>query len=118
MDVLRPKAVHFSSLAELYALFEKIFLEGNEVSSQIVSDSGLIITVFDHNFFHMVKLVHPNRARFFMKDEKPLLRAQTRASACTHTTDNAQFISWLRGKPWSIQMKSEKPSSEQPPTSS
>ncbi|MFQ5663901.1 MAG: PBECR2 nuclease fold domain-containing protein [Terriglobia bacterium] len=73
----RPPKLNFSSLGELYAHFETIFLVGNEIRSEIASDSGLTITVFDHNFFHMVKLRHPSKDKLFMKEEKDLLRAQT-----------------------------------------
>lgn len=72
----RPPKLSLSSLAELYTQFEEIFLAGNEVSAQIVSDCGLTITVFDHNFFHMVKLQHPEKDHLFMKEEKEFLRAQ------------------------------------------
>jgi hypothetical protein len=64
-------------LAELYSQFETIFLGGNEISSRIISDCGLTITVFDHNFFHIVKLSHPNKSKLFMREEKQLLRSQT-----------------------------------------
>jgi len=77
MAALRPPALRFQSLAELYKQYEDIFLHGNEVSHQFISDCGLTITVFDHNFFHIVKLTHPDRPKLFMKDEKALLRAQT-----------------------------------------
>ncbi len=71
----RPPILKFSSLAELYAHFETIFLGSNEISAEIVSDCGLTVTVFDHNFFHMVKLRHPNKQKLFMKEEKEVLRA-------------------------------------------
>ena len=77
MNPRRPAPLRFTSLAELYALFEDIFLVENEVSSQLVSDSGFAMTVFDHNFFHMVKLTHPRKPKLFMKEEKALLRAHT-----------------------------------------
>jgi hypothetical protein len=77
MNSPRPAALVFSSLAELYSHFESLFLSGKEVSNQLTSDSGLTLTIFDHNFFHMVKLTRPNRQKLFMKEQKALLRAQT-----------------------------------------
>jgi hypothetical protein len=71
MKPSRPNLLQFSSLRELYLHFERVFLQGSSSSHTVVSSCGHTITIFDHHFFHMVKLTHPNKPRpLNMLDEK------------------------------------------------
>ncbi len=72
----RPPQLDFRCLKDLYLHFEEIFLEGNSVSNEFRAGCGCKITVFDHNFFHMVKLQHPDKEKLFMRDEKTVILAE------------------------------------------
>jgi hypothetical protein len=73
MPCQRPPLIEFSSLRELYLHFERVFLHGAE-SHTIVSDCGHVLKIFDHHFFHMVKLDHPHKPKpLLMSAEKNLL---------------------------------------------
>lgn len=71
----RPPALSITSLAQLYRDFERLFLRGAETQCDVRAASGHTIVVYDHNFFHLVKLNEGNRLH--MPDEKPRIRAQT-----------------------------------------
>jgi hypothetical protein len=74
----RPTLLQFASVRELYLHFERIFLNGGGVSHQVTSICGQIITTFDHNFFHLVKLDDPDKP-------KPLLMANEKATILATT---------------------------------
>jgi len=72
----RPPDVEFSSICELYGHFVRIFMDGKENPHEFISKCGCKITVFDHHFFHMVKLQVPGREKLFMRDEKSTILSQ------------------------------------------
>jgi phage-Barnase-EndoU-ColicinE5/D-RelE like nuclease2 len=69
----RPELLEFSSVRELFLHFQRLFLNGNQ-SHQISSACGHTVKVFDHHFFHMVKLGHPQKPKpLLMSTEKSLI---------------------------------------------
>lgn len=70
----RPDAIEYDSMAELYGLFETIFLSSGGVIS---SSSGEAISCFDHHFFHLAKVSVAGRERLFMRDEKSEITSLT-----------------------------------------
>ncbi len=92
MKPKRPDLLEFSSLSELYGHFEQIFLDGNPSSNELVSACGHTVKVFDHHFFHMVKLEHPDKPRpLLMANEKETIIATTPGFG-TYTYDNQRAI--------------------------
>jgi len=78
MKPKRPELLKFSSLSELYRHFETLFLSGNSSSYECVSACGHTMKVFDHHFFHMVKLGHPDKPKLLlMANEKDTILATT-----------------------------------------
>lgn len=75
----RPAFLELSSLAELYRHYERLFLGGNEKSHTFVTACGHRATVFDHHFFHIVKLDDP-------KKPKPLLMANEKSTIVATTS--------------------------------
>jgi hypothetical protein len=59
MPAMRPEFLQFSSVQELYLHFQNLFLDGGETHCEIVSSCGHVHRVYDHHFFHMVKLDDP-----------------------------------------------------------
>jgi hypothetical protein len=87
----RPDFIELSCLRDLYLHFERLFL-CDHVSGTVESCCGHEIKVFDHHFFHFVKLDHP-------KKPKPLLMAHekseilsTRAGFGGYTYDRQRAI--------------------------
>jgi hypothetical protein len=73
----RPALLEFSSLAELYRHFDRIFLSGG-MSNEITSTCGRVVKIFDHHFFHLVKLDHPDKPRpLKMASEKSIILSTT-----------------------------------------
>ena len=72
----RPPEISFSSLCELYLQFQSMFLAGKSTGHEFESACGCRITVFDHHFFHIVKLCLPGVDQLFMRNEKPRILAQ------------------------------------------
>ena len=72
MKPARPNLLVFASVRELYLHFERIFLSGAATTHQITSSCGHTIMVFDHHFFHLVKLDDPTKP-------KPLKMASEKA---------------------------------------
>ena len=70
----RPDTVEYESIAELYSLFEQIFLSSGGVIS---SSCGEVISCFDHHFFHLAKVSIPGVGRLFMKVEKSEITSVT-----------------------------------------
>src|ERR1700723_2474880 len=68
----RPEVVVTTSMAELFAQFEAIFLGG-----PIQSCCGHEILVFDHHFFHLASVTVSGVERLFMKQEKEKIQALT-----------------------------------------
>lgn len=78
MDIpKRPPELSFHSLCVLYLHFERIFLEGQPTHHEFFSACGCKIAVFDHNFFHMVKLRLPGKEKLFMPEEKSTILSLT-----------------------------------------
>jgi hypothetical protein len=76
MPPKRPKLLEFSALCDLYRHFERLFLNGHATSYEFVSACGQTIKVFDHHFFHVVKLEHPDSPRpLLMANEKGTITA-------------------------------------------
>lgn len=74
----RPKALELISLAALFQEFSTSFLGGNQEKHQFTIASGHVVDVFDHNFFHLVKLSHSERGqKFHIRSERPRILAQT-----------------------------------------
>jgi hypothetical protein len=71
----RPALLEFSSVRELFLHFERILLGGG-ISREIISACGHSIRVFDHHFFHMVKLDDPSKTKpLLMANEKDIILA-------------------------------------------
>lgn len=63
----RPKCWTFSSIAELFRLYEKLFLaEGGKIASRC----GHKVHIFDHHFFHMAGVCTSPEKRLYMPNEK------------------------------------------------
>lgn len=75
----RPDLLEFTSLCELYRHFERLFLNDNQSSYVFVSACGHTVRVFDHHFFHIVKLDDPAK-------RKPLLMAKEKATILATTS--------------------------------
>jgi hypothetical protein len=70
----RPNLIVFTSVCELYLQFRGVFLDGNEIQNEIISACGHIIRVFDHHFFHLVKLDDPFKPKpLKMATEKAII---------------------------------------------
>lgn len=74
----RPDLLQFSSIQELYLHFERIFLIGGQ-TREATSVCGHVIKIFDHHFFHLVKLDDPSKP-------KPLLMASEKGTILSTTT--------------------------------
>lgn len=77
MSCPRPDLLTYGCLRDLYLGFEELFL-GNAGSTTNVLESrcGHVIYVFDHHFFHMVKLDHPTKPKpLLMGEEKQIILA-------------------------------------------
>lgn len=73
----RPELLEFASVCELYKHFERIFLNGN-AACNVVSACGHNLRIYDHHFFHFVKLDDPKKPRpLLMANEKPIILAIT-----------------------------------------
>ena len=66
----RPAQLELISISDLFAQFERIFLDGN---AAIHSRCGHVILFFDHHFFHMTDV----GSGLFMYDEKETIRSTT-----------------------------------------
>jgi len=72
----RPSTLDFSSMAELFAMFEEIFL--SQESSDVISPVGHRVSIFDHHFFHMASISKEGHVgRLFMRDEKQTIKTTT-----------------------------------------
>ena len=66
----RPDFIECACLRDLYLHFERLFL-CDATSGTVTSCCGHEIKVFDHNFFHFVKLRHPEKPQpLLMANEK------------------------------------------------
>lgn len=94
MKKSRPPLIHFSSVCELYRHFERLFLGGNSTSHTLESTCGHKITVFDHHFFHVVKLDHPEKSKpLLMSNEKTtILATQNGFGPYSHDRQRAIYL--------------------------
>jgi len=94
MPLKRPELLDFSALSDLYRHFERLFLNGHASSYELVSACGQTIKVFDHHFFHMVKLDHPNLPKpLLMANEKGTITATTSGfGAYTYDKQRAIYL--------------------------
>lgn len=77
MKPYRPALLQFAGVRELYPHFERIFL-ANGVPSEIRSTCRHTLMVFDHHFFHMVKLRDTAKPRpLLMSNEKDIILSTT-----------------------------------------
>jgi phage-Barnase-EndoU-ColicinE5/D-RelE like nuclease2 len=61
----------------LYNHFDRIFLDGC-ASNEVTTACGHTIKIFDHHFFHLVKLDHPNKPQpLKMANEKSIILSTT-----------------------------------------
>ena len=75
----RPNRLVFGSLAQLFGLYENVFLRGHEYRHTLNPSCGLQVTAFDRCFPHLVKLTragHQPGAPFNIQEEKPRIRSQ------------------------------------------
>ena len=70
----RPNCWKFSSIGELFCLYEGLFLA---TGGRIDSACGHSIHVFDHHFFHMAGICTLTGDRLFMPDEKEEILSTT-----------------------------------------
>jgi hypothetical protein len=78
MKCVRPDLLEYRSVRDLYLAFQDIFLRGAEVYADVQSCCGHTIRVFDHNFFHLVKLDDLNKPKpLLMAQEKPIILSIT-----------------------------------------
>lgn len=92
MPPKRPDLLDFSSLSELYRHFERIFLEGEATSHEFESACGQTVKVFDHHFFHLVKLDRAGRPKpLLMAEEKPTI-IRTTSGFGEYTCDRQRAI--------------------------
>jgi hypothetical protein len=78
MPAKRPGFVKYSGVRELYLHFQNLFLDGGETHCEIVSSCGHLVRVFDHHFFHMVKLDDPFKPKpLKMSVEKSIILDST-----------------------------------------
>jgi hypothetical protein len=71
----RPKHLALTSLARLYQNFADIFLGGKHQREHVFETrTNHTVQAFDHNFFHFVKLDHPERGpKFKIAEEHELM---------------------------------------------
>ena len=89
----RPALLQFSSVAELYSHFDRIFLNGG-TSYELTSTCEHVIKIFDHHFFHLVKLDDVNKPKpLKMADEKAIiLSTVTGFGTYTYEKQRAQYL--------------------------
>lgn len=75
----RPPRVEYNSIAELFAKFEQIFLDGNK--SLILSPCGHRIYCFDHHFFHMAGVIVEGIPQLSMSREREVILRTTEGFA-------------------------------------
>ena len=76
----RPPRLAFGCLAELYDVYEEVFLGGSGFRREYQSQCGLTFVALDRNFFHLVQLRKngiSKDVRLNIQVEKPLIRAAT-----------------------------------------
>lgn len=81
----------FRSLAQLFELYEGLFLQGHEYRHTLNSSCGLQVTAFDRCFPHLVKLTrhgHPEGVPFNIQEEKPRIRSQLNGLGPYHIDGN------------------------------
>lgn len=82
-------------MSELFQHYERIFLlENGATQSQVNSTCGHTITIFDHSFFHMVKLDHPAKPKpLLMANEKCIILAtQQGFGSYTYDRQRAAYL--------------------------
>jgi hypothetical protein len=93
----RPQGLQLASLHQLYVDFERLFLASQPRERYFESPCCHQLAVFDHNFFHFVKLWHPTRGvemgngekKFRAAEELPRVRSQI-AGFGSYTVDRAR----------------------------
>lgn len=77
----RPGTLIFESLAELYACYRTLFLQGHDYRRDLQSVCGINFTAFDRNFLHLIELKRQDAdclvEQFNIQDEKTRILAQT-----------------------------------------
>lgn len=70
----RPALLKYGGVRELYLAFQEIFLCGGDSFADVTSTCGHTLRIFDHNFFHLVKLDDRNKPKpLLMEQEKPII---------------------------------------------
>ena len=78
-SITSPSRLAFGSLAQLFELYESLFLQGHEYRHTLNSSCGLQVTAFDRCFPHLVKLTRRGQQAgvpFNIQEEKPRIRSQ------------------------------------------
>lgn len=92
MPAKRPELIAYSGVKELYEAFERLFLRGGNASAEHESSCGCTVKIFDHHFFHMVKLCDPQKPQpLVMAIEKEIIR-NTHQGFANYTHDRQRGI--------------------------
>ena len=94
MPCARPALLEYRSVRDLYLAFQDIFLGGAENHADVQSTCGHTIRVFDHNFFHLVKLDDPNKPKpLLMEQEKSVMLSTAEGfGPYTHEPQRAIYL--------------------------
>ena len=97
MPCARPALLEYRSVRDLYLAFQNIFLGGatGPIPNIVMSPCGHEIHIYDHHFFHMVKLEDLNKpkATLLMAEEMPtILGADTGFGPYTHDKQRALHL--------------------------
>jgi hypothetical protein len=94
MPCKRPDFLEYASVRDLYLAFEGTFLSETGSSAELISTCGHTIHVFDHHFFHLVKLDDPSKPKpLKMIDEKATILSTTHGfGSYTHEKQRAIYL--------------------------
>ncbi len=93
----RPDFIEYSCLRDLYLVFEQLFLQ-DSIGGTVTSCCGHEIKVFDHHFFHFVKLEHSDKPRpLLMAYEKSEILSTTAGfGSYSHDRQRAVYLASAR----------------------
>ena len=94
MSCKRPDLLTYDSMRGLYLAFQELFLGENTTQTEIRSACGHDIRIFDHHFFHLVKLDEASRPKpLLMRDEKAaILGLEEGFGTYTHDRQRAIYL--------------------------
>ena len=90
----RPSPLNYGGVRELYLAFREVFCFGAGTYSEIASTCGHKLCVFDHNFFHLVKLDDPLKPKPLQMadEEKIILRTRDGFGPYIHDPYRARYL--------------------------